>query len=280
MRRWSNGYDNGLPTIFFAYAKKLDQKGSCFATRRKPLIWVQIPADAYLYITFPFQVLKMISVIIPALNEEKYIENCLKALKNQTYKDFEIIIVDGNSTDNTIKITKKYVKVITSDKRGIGHQQNIGAKHARGNILVFIQADCILSKNTLEEINKTMKKDIVGGSIIGIYEPLNYKIKILNIFAPLLQQLLKMTYGFCTFTRKDIFKKISGYKNIICEDTELGFRLKKVGKVVILKNCSYRISSRRLIKKGFFPTIYLWVKVYFMNKFKIYTPIEKYPVVR
>ena len=76
-----------------------------------------------------------ISVIIPALNEEKYIGNVLDALRKQTFKDFEIIVVDGNSTDRTREIAKKSAKVIIEKRPRIGLARNTGAKLAKADLL-------------------------------------------------------------------------------------------------------------------------------------------------
>ena len=68
-----------------------------------------------------------VSVIVPTLNEEKYLESCLKSIKNQDYQgEYEIIVSDGGSKDKTLKIAKKYAdKVITCDKKGIAYGRNI-----------------------------------------------------------------------------------------------------------------------------------------------------------
>ena len=224
----------------------------------------------------------MISVIIPALNEEKYIRKCLEGLKKQTFKDFEVIVVDGNSTDNTVKISKQYSKVVIAKNRGIGYQQNLGVKNAKGDILVFTQADVTFPPNILYEINKAIEssKDIVGGSTTGIFEPINYKVKLLNLVSPIIQKTLSITYGHCIFVRKDIFEKTTGFRNCICEACDFSFRLKKHGKVVILTDCSYLVSSRRFVHKGFYSPLWLWVSEYFKIKFGFRTPIEMYPAVR
>ena len=232
----------------------------------------------------------MISVIIPTLNEEKYISKCLQGLKNQTFKDFEVIIVDGKSSDNTIGTIKKNFrgknhfnyKIVTSDKRGVGHQQNVGAKHAKGDIFVFTHADTVISRNTLEKINELFQKrrNVVGGSIIGKFEPIDYRVKLLNIYSPVAQKVLGITYAYCNFVRRSVFEKMEGFRNCICEDNEFGFRLKKEGKIKILTNCRHFVSSRRFVHRGFYSTIWLWISEYLKIKFGRHTPIELYPVVR
>ncbi|MFH0875476.1 MAG: glycosyltransferase family 2 protein, partial [archaeon] len=88
----------------------------------------------------------LISVIIPAYNEEKCITECLNSLKNQQFKDFELIVIDNNSKDSTSKIAKQYTKkVFLCKEQGISSARNFGAKKAKGKILCFIDADGIVS---------------------------------------------------------------------------------------------------------------------------------------
>src|SRR3989338_11625704 len=83
------------------------------------------------------------SIIIRTLNEEKHIGNLLHAIEEQDYKDYEIIIVDSDSTDKTLEIAEKYpVKIIKIEKRDFtfGYSLNVGCKAAKGRYLVFVSA--------------------------------------------------------------------------------------------------------------------------------------------
>lgn len=88
-----------------------------------------------------------LSIIIPCLNEEFYLEKLLRSLVQQTYKNLEVIIVDGNSKDKTCEIAKKYIQVfpncriIISDKRQIAYQRNLGVRKAKYERLLFLDAD-------------------------------------------------------------------------------------------------------------------------------------------
>ena len=148
-----------------------------------------------------------VSVIIPTYKRERSLLRLLRSLKNQINEDFEVIIVDGKSSDKTIEAIKRIsdYKVILSNDRGAPQQRNFGAKNARGDIMVFTDADTVLSPNALEEINSILqKKDyVVGGSITGAFEPINYKIKFLNFINKYIQRALKLTYAYCIFARKN-----------------------------------------------------------------------------
>lgn len=97
----------------------------------------------------------LVTVIIPAYNEEKYIQKCLDSLKNQTLENFEIIVVDDGSTDSTRQIASKLgVKVTSLTHGGPGRAKNYGARIASGKILVFLDADMFVEKSYLKKIIK------------------------------------------------------------------------------------------------------------------------------
>lgn len=104
----------------------------------------------------------MLSIIIPNYNSEKHINKCLKSILEQTYKDYEIIIVDDMSTDNSVELIKEYkderIKLIELDHKAYnGGTRNIGVKEAKGNYILFVDCDdWIYSKESLKEIVKTI----------------------------------------------------------------------------------------------------------------------------
>lgn len=110
-----------------------------------------------------------VSVVIPTYNESDVILDCLNSLQKQSFKDFEIIVVDDGSTDNTKDLIDgsyiKNVKVIKQNHQGPGAGRNLGAKHARGEILVFVDSDMTFDKNFL----KMLIKPIIGGKTKGTF---------------------------------------------------------------------------------------------------------------
>ena len=123
----------------------------------------------------------MISVIILTKNEEKHIGRCLEYIHKQTYQDFEVIIVDANSTDKTVEIVKSYgAKVIEEDEpRGFAYARNLGVKNAKGEYIAFVSADVYLTddktfEKALDSINQ-YRVDGVWGKVefpknpLGIY---------------------------------------------------------------------------------------------------------------
>lgn len=110
----------------------------------------------------------VVSIIIPVYNEEKYIGKCIQSLLKQSYKDFEIIIVDDGSVDNTIRVVKKFteVKIIKGEHKGPGFSRNLGSKKAKGKILVFVDADMTFDKDYLKNLVNPLLKDkkVIGST--------------------------------------------------------------------------------------------------------------------
>lgn len=112
---------------------------------------------------FPQQM--KVSVIIPAFNEEESISSCLSSLLKQTHKGLEIIIVDDGSTDDTKEIIKTYtVKLLEQKHLGPGLARNLGAREARGEILVFVDADMVFDEKFIEKLVEPIIKDRVVGT--------------------------------------------------------------------------------------------------------------------
>ena len=104
------------------------------------------------------------SIVIPVYNVEKYLKRTLDSVFNQTYQDFEVIVVNDGCTDQSMKIAKKYkVKIIDNQRVGVSEARNIGAKQASGEYLLFLDSDDYWDKELLEKINKSLdnKPDLV-----------------------------------------------------------------------------------------------------------------------
>mgnify|MGYP000595608121 CR=1 FL=1 len=115
----------------------------------------------------------LISVIIPAYNSEKTLEQCLKSVLSQTEINFEVIVVDNNSTDKTKEIINHFCKIdkrvryVFEPKKGRGAARNAGIKLAKGKIIAMTDSDCIVPNNWLKEITKPIvfenEKAVMGG---------------------------------------------------------------------------------------------------------------------
>jgi cellulose synthase/poly-beta-1,6-N-acetylglucosamine synthase-like glycosyltransferase len=215
----------------------------------------------------------LISIIIPTLNEEKYIESVLKSIRNQDYKGkYEIIVVDGMSKDNTVKMARKSAdKVIQIKKKGIAEGRNAGTKVAKGDILFFIDADTILLFNGLNEIVKPFKKKDVVGVTCPIL-PLSPKAKdfalywYFNLFMKRSIKSKKAQIpGLCCAYRRRVFEKVGGFDENLdtLEDFDLSEKISKLGKIILVDSTLALTSNRRVEKWGRIKSIKKYLKLYF-----------------
>jgi glycosyltransferase involved in cell wall biosynthesis len=110
-----------------------------------------------------------ISVIISIYNEEDVVRRCLGSLDTQEYEDFEVIVVDDGSTDDTKKIIKNFkgkyrLRMYSQKHKGPGAARNLGAKHAKGEILVFVDADMTFDKDFLAKLIKPIREGKAKGT--------------------------------------------------------------------------------------------------------------------
>ena len=120
-----------------------------------------------------------ISVIIPTYNESNAIGECIASLAKQTYHDFEIIVVDDGSTDETPEKISSRVTTLHQNHLGAGAARNLGVKRASGEILVFVDADMTFDKNFL----KNLVKPILSGSAKGTFSKYEYVSNWENVWA-------------------------------------------------------------------------------------------------
>jgi glycosyltransferase involved in cell wall biosynthesis len=106
-----------------------------------------------------------VSVIVPVYNKEKYLDECLISLTNQTLNDIEIICIDDGSTDNSLNILKKFsekdsrIKIIAQSNHGPGHARNEGLIQAVGEYVAFIDADDWIELDSLEQLYYNAKEN-------------------------------------------------------------------------------------------------------------------------
>lgn len=116
------------------------------------------------------------SIIIPVYNVEKYIKKCLDSIFNQSFKDFEVIVVNDGTKDNSMDIVKEYdVKILTQKNQGLSAARNLGEKHAKGDYIIFVDSDDFIEKDLLKEINKSTNNnpDIVRFQIQEVFDDNN-----------------------------------------------------------------------------------------------------------
>ena len=102
------------------------------------------------------------SVIVPVYNVEKYINECLSSLINQTYKNIEIVVINDGSSDNSLSLIEEYsriddrIRVIDQKNMGLGYTRNVGIDNAVGDYILFVDSDDYISLNTCEEIEAVL----------------------------------------------------------------------------------------------------------------------------
>lgn len=119
-----------------------------------------------------------VSIIVPVYNVEKYIDQCIESIFNQTYTNIEVIIVDDGSTDKSSYIIKKYAKkynniiYLTQENKGVSDARNLGLKYSTGKYIVFIDPDDYLNKNTIQLMYNKINEgyDIVIGGYTKVYD--------------------------------------------------------------------------------------------------------------
>ena len=212
-----------------------------------------------------------VSVIVPTYNEEKNISHCLKALKNQDFKgDYEIIVVDGQSTDDTVKLAEKQAdKVIQQKSPKVAGARNDGFNIAKGEIFASIDADCIAHKTWLTEIDKAFKEnpeavcvfgDLIPSKRNGTYKFLFFLGNKVIKFASRTGLHHNICGANCAFSAK-AFKAIGGYRHLpVCDDVEIGDRIKSKGRILYYPKMRVVFDTRRMDKHGKYKQIKDWIR--------------------
>lgn len=193
-----------------------------------------------------------ISVIVPALNEEAAIEDTLLALRQEGFKEAEIIVVDGGSSDKTCEIAGGLADKVITSARGRGLQMNAGARAASGEILLFIHADCIVPAGAYGLIRLALADDKVSAGAFDLrIDHEGAWARVLEWTANRRSRLTGVPYGDQgLFTRKETFDNIGGFKEMpLMEDMEIAGRIKKAGSIVFLDERIFA-SPRRWVSEG------------------------------
>ena len=226
----------------------------------------------------------LISIIIPAHNEENYIEKTILSIIDSSYKNYELIIVCDSCSDKTEEISKKYTdKVYEVDFKNIAQTRNFGASKAIGEIFVFWDADTISSDNYLASIVEVVNSGFDYGCSKMISETGTLKGRFI-VWRINCYGINSKTTGGNFFIKKNIFDSVNGFDRTFNkgEDTELGERLYKSGaKYKFMKNSYIIPSERRWQNSGYFNYFLNSLKesaLYFLNK-KKYKKVIKYKVI-
>ncbi|MBT9150332.1 MAG: putative mycofactocin biosynthesis glycosyltransferase MftF [candidate division WS2 bacterium] len=212
-----------------------------------------------------------VSIIIPTKNNGDILEKCLISIENLDHpkEDYEVIVVDGHSTDNTVEIAKRYgCKIVYEDIGKIGGARNIGVKVAKGEYIAFTDSDCVVDKNWLKSLIEQFNDEkiaSVGGPNITPEDDTE--------FAKCAGEVLTFLsnpgprYGFnvdkvmaiyhnptCNSAyRKSIFQEVGMFNPtlITCDDEELDYRIKEKGYKILFTPHANVLHYRRPTWKKF-----------------------------
>jgi glycosyltransferase involved in cell wall biosynthesis len=199
-----------------------------------------------------------LSIIIPTKNEEADLPQLLASIKAQTFTDFEIIVADAHSTDGTVRISEQNgARVIEGGMPGKG--RNAGAIQARGEMLLFLDADVVLSspdflKDVLREFDER-KADIATCNI----RPISNKridhvfYSLYNFYAQLTQRFYPHAPGLCILAKRHMHEGIKGFDEevVFAEDHEYVQRAHRLGKRFrVMTSHPIQSSVRRFDKDG------------------------------
>ena len=212
----------------------------------------------------------MISVIIPIYNSISTIKECLDTVFNSDFKNFEVIVISDNSTDNSVKIAKEYkCKIIElPENNGPAFARNIGADNAKGDILFFVDSDVIIKKNALTHISEIFSNNEIN-VLQGVYSHTPFYKNIATQY----QQSFYCYYtwqenkkyastlaSMCFAIRKKIFLETKGFntkiKSATAEDEEFGYKLIDKGNKILISrelNAEHRVNYtvNKLIRRNF-----------------------------
>lgn len=231
------------------------------------------------------------SIIIPTLNEEKNLKILLECLKNQTNKNYEVIIADCFSKDETKKIVFSFKKLINNlyffqkNFKNVSAARNFGAKMAKNPFLIFLDADVEIGDNFIEEVGKKIEQYSLDALTVWNRAKKGIRGKIiftlLNLTMTLFQKIKPSANGTCIIVRKIFFEKINGFdeKIVFGEDFDFIQRLWKNGaKFKVFSKPVLYVSTRRFDKEGLILSLYKSIKAIIYQLFfgPIKKPIFKY----
>jgi glycosyltransferase involved in cell wall biosynthesis len=225
-----------------------------------------------------------VSVVIPAHNEEEFIERTLRAVMKQDYSNYEIIVVNNASTDRTAEIVSRFpqIKLVYEAHRGLLWARESGRKHATGDVIANLDADCEPASDWISKaVRHFTKPDIIG--VTGPYLYFDAHPRFIKfslrfqrwVYAPISRILQSFKNGAVViggnnFIRADALMKIGGYDTSILfygEDTDTAKRLSRIGKIKFVNDLTMNTSARRFMTEGMISTFFLYIFNFFWFTF-------------
>lgn len=207
----------------------------------------------------------MFSIVIPCLNEEKFVPQLLESLAHQNIKDFDVIVVDGNSQDKTVEVARSFdgkipgLQVVVNNKASLPEQRNTGAKATSSEWLAFVDADSVFLPYAFERMKKYIENNSVEFFTSWSMPDVD---KNTDAMLTLLQNLMiegslflrrPLAPGPLTVVHRDVYNRVGGYneEHHFAEDHDFSLRIVSTGvQFHILRETLYVVSLRRLRTHG------------------------------
>jgi len=167
----------------------------------------------------------LVSVIVPTKNSSGFLDKCLDSIKNQTYKNIEIVVVDNNSMDNTKEIAKKYTDKVFNQGPERSAQVNFGVNQAIGEYIYKVDSDFVLDKEVIEECIKKVNE---GFNAVVVHNSPDISVSWIAKIRKFECDMYKydLTHSSARFIKKEIYQKIGGFNEAITAGEDYDFQNK------------------------------------------------------
>ena len=212
-----------------------------------------------------------ISVVIPAHNEEEFLPRTLEALSRQDYPNYEVIVAANGCRDRTVELAEGNCDLVIDLKaRGLGPARNTGAQRARGDLLLFLDADTLLQPDALSQVARQFTRKCAMGTLRGVPDTRKAAYKIIYFFKNLIHKT-HTHHGSSgvILCWKDHFEAVGGFNNelYLRENSDLMKKLRRFGRYKYIKSTPAVTSMRRYEKAGTAEMIFLWLRVWYLSNF-------------
>ncbi len=217
-----------------------------------------------------------ISVIIPTLNEANYLPAAIRRVLAAAHdrSNLELIVIDSGSSDETVACVKEFPVQVFEKPDFILRKYaslNWGIEKAKGEILIFLDADTLLPYHFDASVIKTLnKKGVVGGAFEFAFAPVNFQLRVIELINRFRYRLDGIYFGDqAIFCKKNVAYQVGGFpKNELMDAAFFCKRLKRVGKLQLIHKKAVT-SSRRFTTNGYFRVFWfdfvLWLKFHFVK---------------
>jgi len=216
----------------------------------------------------------MISIVIPAFNEEKYLPRLLDSLARQSLTDYELIVADASSRDKTVAFARNHgCRIVKGGSPARG--RNEGARQAKGEYLLFLDADVMVKETFLNDLMKQVRcrnLDVASGFVTPDSRKAldGLLVAISNFLGYLAQYTRPHGSGFYIFVRKALHLRIGGFNEnlFLAEDHDYLARAARKGKFAYLTQPRVIFSMRRFDAEGRWTVVWKYLQLELYRAFR------------